>query len=123
MTVTSISQIVDRIDTVSRSSANGHQTVSDGYANSTKRKNMANVSTILSGEAGIHTVKGGQEIELRLPTLEEGQEYPPLMKFLAACMFRAEEELGWWEDQARWYDAFTKDKAFTKTRAQIRLVK
>jgi hypothetical protein len=78
-------------------------------------------STVMKGEAGIHSINGGSEIELKLPTLEKG-EYPPLVKFMAACVLRADEELGWWEDQVRWYDAHMKSQRFSKTRMQLRVV-
>lgn len=87
-----------------------------------KEPQVANVSTVLTGEAGIHTIRGGSEVELRLPPLPDGTEYPPMMKLLAAVVHRADEEVGWWEDQVRWYDAYMREKRFAKTRLQIKLV-
>lgn len=83
---------------------------------------MPNVSTVMSGEAAVHTIQNGTEIELRLPTLSAGQDYPPMMKLLAAIVHRADEDLGWWEDQVRWYDAYMREKRFAKTRLKLRLV-
>lgn len=80
---------------------------------------MARYKVVPVGEASLHTLLNGQEIELKLP---EGGAYTPMMKLLAACMLRAEEELGWWEEMVAWADRENSESRAEVKRKQIRLV-
>lgn len=80
---------------------------------------MARYKVVPVGEASLHTLLNGQEIELKLP---EGGAYTPMMKLLAACMLRAEEDLGWWEDMVAWADRQNSESRAEVKRKQIRLV-
>lgn len=80
---------------------------------------MANHSVVPTGEASLHTMQGGLELELRLPP---NGPTTPMMKFLAACMTRAEEEIGWWEDQVAWLERENSDRRVEVRRKHIRLV-
>ena len=80
---------------------------------------MASYKIVPAGEASLHTLFNGQEIELKLP---EGGAYTPMMKLLAACMLRAEEELGWWEEMVAWADQENSESRAEVKRKQIRLV-
>jgi hypothetical protein len=80
---------------------------------------MARYKVVPVGEASLHTLLNGQEIELKLP---DGGAYTPMMKLLAACMLRAEEDLGWWEEMVAWADRQNSNSRAEVKRKQIRLV-
>lgn len=80
---------------------------------------MARYKVVPVGEASLHTLLNGQEIELKLP---EGGAYTPMMKLLAACMLRAEEDLGWWEEMVAWAEREQANSRAEVKRKQIRLV-
>jgi hypothetical protein len=73
-------------------------------------------------EATLHTVKGGMELEMRLPDPPEGG-YPPCMKFIATCMERAEEDPAWFREQIEWFEHFQEGREFQRVRLQLRIVK
>jgi hypothetical protein len=79
---------------------------------------MANHSVVPTGEASLHTMQGGLELELRLPT--DGAS-TPMMKFLSACIQRAEEDLGWWEEQVEWAERQNADRRAVVKRKHIKL--
>lgn len=73
-------------------------------------------------EASLHTINNGTEIELRLPPNVAEGEHTPMMRFLAAVLMRAEEDLGWWEEQVAWCDSEVRDIKADLNREKIRLV-
>jgi hypothetical protein len=74
-------------------------------------------------EASLHTVKGGMELEMRLPSVDDAVNYPPCVKFIGACMERAEEDPSWFREQIEWFDQVMVGREFQRMRVQLRIVK
>lgn len=71
-----------------------------------------NNDTILPpGEAALVTMDGMQGLGLLIPTgIPDDQNVPPALRFLTACMMRAQEDDAWVHEMVAWVDKRLEDE-------------
>lgn len=69
-------------------------------------KNEKGETILPANEAALVTIDNMTDLSLLLPEdIDPNANVPPAVRFLTACMVRAEQEEGWAQEMVAWMDA------------------